>query len=332
MTFLKSFRTSTISEFLQSGKDSGSISIGIEKPSAHRVVIGINQNRKLIKVDENLVTQKNKYPFLGQSVSFVPDDLYLMKGGPDGRREFMDDLGITLEPGYRDILKRFQTSLKQRNTVLRAIKEGESRFSELLTWTDEFVRCAVPVYEERLDLTRRLNEILPQIFHNLFNVSEKVSVSYETNLPEEASLSDALFSKLNRLSEAERAVGYGLVGPHRDDFLFKINHLEARSYASQGQMRGMVIALKVAQIELSRTHRNGSPILLLDDIISELDEHRVQSLIEFLASYPGQLFVTTAEVNKVRSLHRQFSSFKVIDLGAEISLKMPQKDPQNLFS
>jgi DNA replication and repair protein RecF len=100
--------------------------------------------------------------------------------------------------------------------------------------------------------------------------------------------------------------------------------MDARTFASQGQIRGIVIALKVAQLELTRAYRTWSPLLLLDDIISELDDHRVKALVNYLSNYPGQLFVTTAEVSKVKALHSQFSGFKVIDLGQKSSPNFEQ--------
>jgi DNA replication and repair protein RecF len=326
LTSLTSFRTHKLPELVRSGETQASATGELVDPTRSRVVVGLSGNKKLIKVDNQEVTSKAKYPFLGSSVSFSPDDLYLIKGEPERRRIFLDELGISLEPGFSKILFRFDQVLKQRNKLLKSIKSGQFLYEEYSLWTEKFIEAAVPVYESRLRFTQLVNEILPIVFRSLFRTSEEVSIAYQTSLNLDLPIAEALLQKINQLSEAERAIGYSLVGPHRDDFSIQIQGMSARNFASQGQIRGIVIALKVAQLELNRKIRTWSPILLLDDIISELDDSRVKALIDFLSSYTGQLFVTTAEVDKVKTLHRQFSGFKVIDLNGQTAMKNRSSD------
>lgn len=314
-----------MSELIQAGRSQASMSFMMDKPTSTHVLIGLEGTKKTIKLDGKAISSKLKYPYLGCSVSFVPDDLSLLKGSPESRRDYLDSLGVSLDPLYFKVLQKFEKSLKQRNQLLKMIRDGERRFEEYSVWTEEFVQSAVPVYANRFEIIERLNDTLPLIYKRLFNTQETISVSYEHRLENPSDIATALFAKINQLSEAERAVGRSLAGPHRDDLHFQIDQMDGRSYASQGQIRGMVIALKVAQLELSRAARNGSPILLLDDIISELDDRRVEALVEFLSGYPGQLFVTTAETSKVHALHRKFSGFKVVDLAS----KNPQKEGLN---
>jgi DNA replication and repair protein RecF len=323
VTTLASFRTHKLLEVIREGEGQASVTADLVDPTRSKVVVGISGTKKLVKVDNQEVASKSKYPFLGSSVSFSPDDLYLIKGEPERRRIFLDELGMSLEPGYSKVLFRFDQVLKQRNKLLKSIKNGQFLFEEYSLWTEKFVEAAVPVYESRIRFATLLNETLPSVFKNLFRTSEDVSVVYQSSLDPKFSTQDALLQKINQLSEAERAIGYSLVGPHRDDFMVSIQSRNARHYGSQGQIRGIVIALKVAQLELNRQFRTWSPILLLDDIISELDDGRVKALIDFLAAYSGQLFVTTAEVEKVKTLHRQFSGFKVIDLNRQSAPKNP---------
>lgn len=329
ITSLKSFRTSKNLELIQNGKTEASVTIKLYTPTASKIVLAIEAHRKAIKMDEKQITPRSKFPFLGSSVSFGPDDLYLIKGGPDGRRDFLDELSIGLDPSVLKIIQRFERVLKQRNKLLNLIKNGGSCFEEYSIWTKEFLDAAIPLYKERFKTVSILNEKLNKIFKDLFQINESVSVTYKHSLSTEDDVAGALSEKIDQLSDAEKAVGYTLVGPHRDDLIFKIDQMEARDYASQGQIRGIVIALKVAQLELTRDHRNWSPILLLDDIISELDDQRVEALVEYLSNYPGQLFVTTAEVNKVKALHSKFSGFKLVDLGAQkLKILRPENAPE----
>lgn len=322
-TSLNSFRTSKAQEVIQNGKSQASITMDLEKPLICRIVVGLEEARRVVKVDEK-VLPKAKFPYLGGSVSFGPDDLLLVKGGPESRRCFLDDLGVAIDPTYAKVVHKFERVLQQRNKILKLIKSGENRTEELTVWTHEFIESAVPLYEGRLHFIKILNQSLPSLYQELFQIEEKLSTDYKHSLPNEEHIRESLIEKLNQLSEAERAVGHGLVGPHRDDLIFKINGMDARTFASQGQIRGIVIALKVAQLELTRAYRTWSPLLLLDDIISELDDHRVHALVNYLSNYPGQLFVTTAEVNKVKALHSQFSGFKVIDLGPKVANPIEQ--------
>lgn len=314
LTNLKSLRTHKFSELIQHDRTEASVSAEIMCPTRSKLLVGLHTNKRFIKVDHQEVKSQSKYPFLGSSVSFIPDDLYLIKGSPDQRREFIDELGTSLDPTYSKVLQKFDHTLKQRNKLLKSMKTGSFSLEEYALWTEKFVESAVPVYESRIRFVKILNDYLPRIFKDLFKTSEDLKVIYKHSLESDDFISDALYKKINQLIEAERAVGYSLAGPHRDDLEFLMNELESKSYSSQGQIRGIVIALKIAQLELTKHHRNWSPVLLLDDIISELDDHRVRSLVDYLSNYPGQLFVTTAEVDKVKTLHQQFSGFKVIDL------------------
>jgi DNA replication and repair protein RecF len=314
ITTLKSFRTHKTIELIRETETQASVTAELIDPTRSKVVLGLDQNKKHLKVDGQDLASKSKYPFLGSCVSFSPDDLYLVKGDPERRRHFLDELGVSLEPGFSKVLLRFEQVLKQRNKLLKSIKSGHFLFEEYSLWTEKFIEAAVPVYEGRLRFVKSLNEELAKVFKLLFQTSESLSISYHSSLNLGGSIAEALLQRINQVSEGERAIGYTLVGPHRDDLQIDIQNRSAKNFGSQGQIRGIVIALKVAQLELCRFQRSWSPILLLDDIISELDDSRVKALVDFLSSYPGQLFVTTAEVNKVKALHRQFSAFKIIDL------------------
>ncbi len=323
ITSLQSFRTSKISEMIQEGKAQASVSAQFVQPTASKVVVGLEASRKSFQIDGQKST-RSKYPALGGSVSFIPDDLYLVKGSPEARRNFIDDLGMSLDSGYSEILQRYTKTLKQRNQVLKAIKKAgslgrtTSATLDYGVWTEALVEAAAPLFEARVRLMDDLAEHLPGIYANLFNVNEKVSSVYQHQFVEKwgrtPDFRQAMYERLGQLVEAESAMGYSLAGPHRDDFRLQIDGRDATHFASQGQIRGLVIALKITQLEMSRNTRKFAPILLLDDIISELDDHRVQALVSYLSAYPGQLFVTTAEVAKVTTLHQEFSGFKLIPL------------------
>lgn len=315
ITQLKSFRTNTSAELIQHGQSQASVLVDITLPTSGKVAIGLESGgRPRIKVDDKIISGKSKYPYLGSSVSFVPDDLLLIKAGPEARRSYIDDIVVLVDPQTVKTYQQFQKILKQRNRLLKEFKEGRGESSHLKVWTDQFIDLSVQIYEQRFLILQKLNRILPEIHERLFQVSESLKVKHDHGYESERVDQNDLRSRLSRLEEAEKAVGYTLVGPHRDDFQFFLQNLNARHFSSQGQTRSLVIALKIAQLEITREARNTNPILLLDDIISELDEERTKALISYLSNYSGQLFVTTAEVDKLKDLHQLFPDFKLIDL------------------
>jgi len=318
-TNLRSFKTSSSSELIRKGETQSLVSVQLEKPTASKITVGLEGNRKSVRVDEKAIASRARYPFLGGSLSFSPDDLMLIKGSPENRRDFLDSFSISLNPQYDSVLQKYSKVLKQRNALLKSIKEGKAFFEELPLWTESLIEAAIPIYQERYRAVALLNQNLPDVYRQLFHTTEKIRFQYghrfASDISEERSqIENQLIEKLNQVAVGETATGYTLVGPHKDDLEIFIDDLDCRTYGSQAQTRGLVIALKVTQLELSRHHRSWSPLLLLDDIISEFDDHRVHSLVDYLSQYPGQLFVTTAEINKVKALHSQFSAFKVIDL------------------
>lgn len=325
VTRLKSFKTSKLRELIRQGENEASVAVELKEPTASRVLLTFEGNKKSLKVDDQQVA-KSKYPYRGGSISFIPDDLYLLKGTPEGRRNFLDDLVVQLDPSFVQFYQQLKKILKHRNKVLRSFKEGFGKEDSFELWTEELCRAAIPVYERREEVVDLLNKTLPQIYTALFSVRENVEAIYEHGYEGRPTL-EKIRTRLERVEAGEKAIGYTLVGPHKDDLHFFINGMEARSFASQGQLRGVVIALKISELELTKAHRQWSPILLLDDIISELDDQRVAALIEFLAHYEGQLFVTTAEINKVKMLHERFSGFNLIDLKNE-ALQIPLKSPK----
>jgi len=330
VTQLKSFRSHRLDELIQRGQTQMSVTVELDRPTKSRLLIGVEGNRKKIRLDDKIISSTMQYEFLGSSVSFVPDDLYLLKGGPDQRREFFDHLIVTLDPGARATFRNFQKSLKQRNSLLKRIRDGERLTGELDLWTAQYIEAAERVYSLRQNIIRQVSEAVQLVYQSLFNVSETLQLNYEHGYSSAEFNRDDIELRLDRRREAEAAVGYTLVGPHRDDIQFLINDLDVRSYASQGQTRSLIIALKISQLELTRKQLGIDPILLLDDIISELDEERVHTLISYLAQYPGQLFVTTAESDKLKKLHEQFSSFQLIELsGSPNRLKSPLKASLN---
>jgi len=329
LTQLKSFRTTRFQDLISHGSSETSITADLEKPQPSRVIFGFDQSKKKLQIDGKATGIRSRYPFMGTSVSFSPDDLGLIKGGPEGRRDFVDQLVVNIDPQLSQNFAQFDKALTQRNRLLKQLREGEGSISVLEVWTDSFIKEALGIYQIRAEAIQKLNGILPQIYNLLFGTTEDIYLRYLHQFEERLPSQNDLMERFAKRREAEVAVGHTLIGPHRDDLDIQIGGLSSRAFASQGQCRSLVIALKVAQLELTKEAQKLAPILLLDDIISELDEDRVKSLLGYLSQYAGQMFLTTVEKTKIENLRQNFSDFQTIELGnpsLQNGLK-PQRKP-----
>jgi DNA replication and repair protein RecF len=218
-------------------------------------------------------------------VLFSPEDLELVKGGPAARRRYLDrDLG-QLFPGYQERLADYRRSLQQRNALLRRGISGAVR----TVWDETLERTGLMVTEWR---RRMLAEVAPDFqaaYREMSSGHEEASLVYLPNLEEDPELRR---QHLQRLAVAESARGTTLWGPHRDDIAVRIGENDARAFSSQGQQRSAAIALKIAALRYAERIEGERPVLLLDDVLSELDSERRRSLVAFLVE--GQTILTAA--------------------------------------
>lgn len=240
------------------------------------------------------------------TVSFFPDDLYLVKGGPAERRRLLDVLLSQADRKYARHLIRLQRVLRQRNLQLKAMLGSRDYGEELLAvWDEHLAAEAAPVMARRAEAVRRLGEAAAAFHQRITDGREELRLVYkpffaaadeEPDLRWEQAdeMADRIRQVAARLRDEERRRGVTLVGPQRDDVRFYINGVDARTYASQGQQRTAVLALKLAELEFLRQETGEYPVLLLDDVLSELDPVRRSFLLETVADNV-QTFITTAQ-------------------------------------
>jgi DNA replication and repair protein RecF len=232
---------------------------------------------------------------------FSPDDLALVKGGPAERREYLDELLAMLSPRYDAARGDFERVLKQRNALLRAgVRDEEARVT-LDVFDEQLVHAAAELTRGRLRLVERLLPAIAQGYGVLADGTGDVQATYDaewSDAPLDASDSDAVEAGLRdaiaarRRAEIER--GLTLVGPHRDEWRLTIGGLDARHQASQGEQRTLALALRLAGHEVVGALTGAVPVLLLDDVFSELDAARGTALVHNLPA--GQTLLTTAGV------------------------------------
>jgi DNA replication and repair protein RecF len=234
-------------------------------------------------------------------VLFAPEDMLLVAGSPSLRRATIDQLASTLMPGYAAELATYGRALQQRNGLLRAIREETAAREELRYWDRPFIDAGGAVVAVRHELLARLarpfaaahREIAPEE-----GEAAPLEVEYVTNAPLNPGETprDALERRLAETAEKEIWNGTTLIGPHRDDVAFVAAGRDLSEFASRGQQRTAILALKLAELDLVREHDGRPPLLLLDDVFSELDPARRAHLVRRIADLP-QAFVTTTTLD-----------------------------------
>jgi len=218
---------------------------------------------------------------------FWPDDLGLIKAGPDQRRRFLNQLLVQVEPGYARALSGLRRILEQRNSLLKRISAGEEQTGALEIWDAELVRVGSEVVRARASAVRELAPAAARC-HSEIGGGEHLEIEY---LRPPDDLGQAVH---NSLAEDLRR-GVTSVGPHRDDLRVLLGGRDARGYGSQGQQRTAVVSLKLAEAELVARRTGERPVLLLDDVLSELDLERRGALLRHVGS-GGQVVITSVDV------------------------------------
>lgn len=294
------------------------------KDGAHLLSVGSEaaktrgaHNRRLWKRDEKPCRRVSEIAGLLHTVVFTPEDLQLVKSAPEVRRKFLDREMIQLYSGYYLYLNNYRQALQQRNNLLKQLdfmppKAKEQADEQLVVWEEQLAENGAVIIQRRLQLLALLNKTGRKIQAELTNGQENLRLQYLSVWPEEqiAALSPAeLSAKLRqayidgRTEDKRRRTT--LLGPHRDDFCIYINEKEGRYYASQGQQRTAALALKLSELELVYQLSGYYPLLLLDDVFSELDKNRRQALLRLMLG-KAQIFITATEIaGELRELPRE---------------------------
>lgn len=228
---------------------------------------------------------------------FAPDDLALVKGGPAGRRGYLDDLLVATAPRYQAVRSEYDKVVRHRNALLKGgVRDAEAR-GTLEVFDEQLVSAGTELVTGRLRLVDRLTPGVDAAYRALAPATAAIGAAYEAEwaeggAPEEASVPDLLRAALvaRRRNELDR--GLTLVGPHRDEWRLEVGGLDSRTHASQGEQRTLALALRLAGHRLCTEVLGEPPVLLLDDVFSELDHARADALVHELPA--GQTIVTTA--------------------------------------
>lgn len=289
MSLGKSFRTNRESDFIRFGKEFARAKGTFDRQGRTLEIEFLFQpGQRQTKIDGIKITKHIELLEQVYMVVFSPEDLKIVKEEPEKRRKFLDREICQVKPIYWRNLSRYKKILLQRNHLL---KKESIQEEELAVWDEELVRYGVKVIEERKRFLEILHRISSGIHHKITEGKESLILTYEPHVSSEEEFRDLLTNR-RKVDLIRRTT---TVGPHKDDFRIEANGIDLRNFGSQGQQRTAALALKLAEILLIQEETGETPILLLDDVLSELDQERQRHLIEALQDV--QLFLTTTELS-----------------------------------
>ncbi len=274
----------------------------VEKNRSTKIEIGYSrENKKIIKI--NSVEKKNFTDLLGifNVVIFTPEDLLLVKGGPNLRRDFIDQEISQLFPVHSKYLYDYGKLLFSRNKILKSNKQD--LIKTLDVFDIQMASLAAEIIKKRVEVLEKVKILASLTHRKLTNNEENLIINYSSlngmtekdllKLTKE-SIKNIILKMYGENKERDLLTKVTSIGPHRDDLIFQINGKNAKKYCSQGQQRTLVLSLKLAELELFMSHKGSYPVLLLDDVLSELDEHRRNFLIKNIKD-KIQTFITTTD-------------------------------------
>jgi DNA replication and repair protein RecF len=300
LTLGRSFRTRRDEDLIKEDKKGFYLKGEFQSNEENLILeVGNALNRVVVKVDR--VVHKSKRDLFGRvrTVIFTPEDLQIIKGSPEKRREFLDLYLAQAYPDYRQVYLQFYRALYQRNALLKRFKEGVRDLNQLEVWTNRMVEEGSRVILYRQQALVEINPWVNHYHQVMSNDRETLGCAYKfgRDVVREPDL-DKIKERFRRLlrtrTEDEIRRGYTLAGPHRDDLQIMMNdRLELRVYGSQGQQRTAALALKLAMVDLIKKRRGTAPLLLLDDVFSEFDNERKRELLKLLTTGTQTILSTT---------------------------------------
>jgi DNA replication and repair protein RecF len=300
LALLSSHRISTDAPLIKLGAERGYIRAKVSDQDRDTLIeLEINNGKaNRAKVNQNPVRSQRAISGIVKAICFSPEDLDLVRGDPSERRSFLDHLLIQRNPRLGGVISDYEKALKQRNTLLKA----RAPESSLAPWNEHLANFGGEIIAARLKLIR---ELIPHLMNSYENISVKKQPSLEhksnlDNLTEDKEDNKSeILRKIEEVGFQERERGVSLVGPHRDDLLLNLGEHPVKGFASHGESWSIALSLRLASYQLLKADGD-NPILILDDVFSELDEKRRERLVA-LTNTAEQTLITVAVANDLPS-------------------------------
>ncbi|MEH2288861.1 DNA replication/repair protein RecF [Nostoc sp.] len=325
---LRSHRITRDRDLVQEGEAIAQINATLERQTGvSDLTLTLRRNgRRSVALNGESIRRQMDFLGILNAVQFSSLDLDLVRGGPEGRRNWLDTLLIQLEPVYAHILQQYNHVLRQRNAFLKRHVEtldATSLQSELALWDAQLATTGTRVIRRRDRAIQRLAPIATTWHGSISGSTEVLQIKYLPNIPLEDNqpeeVQQAFLAKIQQRAVAEMYQGTTLVGPHRDEIELTINQTPARQYGSQGQQRTLVLALKLAELQLIEEVVKEPPLLLLDDVLAELDLSRQNQLLDAIQDR-FQTLITTTHLGSFDSQWLKSSQILLVEAG-ELTIK-----------
>ena len=322
----KSYRTKSDSECIMFGETATAMSCIVNKNDRELdIMLGINNKGKSAKIAGIKKTKLTDFVGELNVVLFSPEDLQIVKGSPVLRREFMNREFYQFSRIYHKYYLMYQHLLKQRNSYLKDMRKNpkdEMSLAYLETLTSQLAKVALYITKERVSFVQDISKLTYKNMLNISNGQETLKIKYKSSVLDAlniAEINDESFTEENltkvmmKKSFDDIMRGSTKIGPQHDDLEFYINDLDAKMYASQGQQRSIVLSLKLAEINFLKEKTGTYPVLLLDDVLSELDKNRQLKLLDAI-NENVQTFITTPSISDIKEdLLKKAKVFKIED-------------------
>ena len=322
----KSYRTKSDSECIMFGETATAMSCIVNKNDRELdIMLGINNKGKSAKIAGIKKTKLTDFVGELNVVLFSPEDLQIVKGSPALRREFMNREFYQFSRIYHKYYLMYQHLLKQRNSYLKDMRKNpkdEMSLAYLETLTSQLAKVALYITKERVSFVQDISKLIYKNMLNISNGQETLKIKYKTSVLDALNtveINDESFTEENltkvmmKKSFDDIMRGSTKIGPQHDDLEFYINNLDAKMYASQGQQRSIVLSLKLAEINYLKEKTGTYPVLLLDDVLSELDKNRQLKLLDAI-NENVQTFITTPSISDIKEdLLKKAKVFKIED-------------------
>jgi DNA replication and repair protein RecF len=306
LSLSKSYRAARETELIRHGCQKTLITTQVARMANLDLAVCVSELEKKRLFVNGKSTTANSFVGCLQTVLFIPDSLQLVKGSPGDRRRFLDVQICQIDPVYRNNLLKYQRVIRQRNTLLKGAYENRSQLNQLPAWDNQLVSLGAKIMMRRQEVVETLQNHSRGAHERISDEREDLRLTYlpffETENPYPGGsytsndLEDILLQKLKELRKEEVCRGYTLVGPQRDDLVFHINGADLKKYGSQGQQRTAVLSYILAELEMMFQETGEYPVVLLDDVMSELDKKRQMLLLSIL-NEKAQTIVTTTSLD-----------------------------------
>jgi DNA replication and repair protein RecF len=319
MATANSHRSSITSEMIGWKKEKALVQLLLRRREGKiKLAMRLEKSGRQVEINDNPLDKVKELLGYLNAVLFSPEDLKLVKEGPAHRREFIDLEISQVSRYYNHLLGKYDHILKQRNNLLKSIRDGKSTDREMLSvWDEQLSQVGSKIILKRVEVIDKLKILARLSQRKITEGRENLELEYDISLNNfskklgEAELRELFIDSLIAKRDQEISRGYTVIGPHRDDIILKVNDMDLRKYGSQGQQRTAALSLKLAELEFMKSETGEYPVLLLDDVFSELDGLRRKALINIIADKIQTIITATDGENLSGLKNNSYNVYQV---------------------